>query len=198
LNSAGYGINASGEVTGVSTTTGGTTHAFLYNGSTMIDLGTLGGTGSYGAGINASGEVTGESEVTGNAFSHAFLYNGSTMIDLGTLGGMNSSGAGINASGEVVGYSDITGGSAHAFLYDDGTMYDLNNLVPGGLSGGAYLEYGIGINDNGWIVADGSNSEWYLLEPNTSPVPEPTSLPLLATGVGLLALPRMRKRRTPA
>ncbi|MGB5605512.1 MAG: hypothetical protein WBN51_03265 [Gammaproteobacteria bacterium] len=38
----GYGINDSGEVTGISRNIHGFTHAFLYDGTTMQDLGTLG------------------------------------------------------------------------------------------------------------------------------------------------------------
>ena len=65
-------------------------HAFLYSGSTMTDLGTLGGTNSVAYGINASGQVVGYAHTTGNAAAHAFLYSGSTMTDLGTLGGTYS------------------------------------------------------------------------------------------------------------
>src|ERR1700722_13714272 len=102
--SKGYGINASGRVTGEAVTAGGVFHAFLYTpGSGMTDLGTLGGGSSTGYAINASGQVTGMA-VTANGALHAFLYTpGSGMTDLGTLGGGESKGYGINASGQVTG-----------------------------------------------------------------------------------------------
>ena len=50
--SIGYGINQKGEVTGVSATTTGTIHAFLFSGGTMQEhLGTLGGKRSFGLGV---------------------------------------------------------------------------------------------------------------------------------------------------
>jgi probable HAF family extracellular repeat protein len=151
--SEGYGINASSQVTGFSTTTGGAeTHTFLYDG-TMHDLGTLGGTYSSGSGVNASGQVSGTSSLTtGDIAEHAFLWtpttpNGAsgTMNDLGTLGGSYSFGRGINASGQVAGDSYTTGDAAeHAFLYD-GTLHDLGTL--GGTS-----SYGYGISSSGQVT----------------------------------------------
>ena len=140
----GFGINASGNVTGYANTTGNAAqHAFLYDG-TMHDLGTLGGTNSYGLGINASGQVTGTAYTTGDAANHAFLYDG-TMHDLGTLGGTQSSGDGINDSGLVTGGAYTTGNAAqHAFLYD-GTMHDLGTL-------GGTNSYGYGINASGQVT----------------------------------------------
>src|SRR6187401_912248 len=66
-NSYGYGINATGQVTGASDRTGNTrTHAFLWKPSTpngtsgtMFNLGSLGGTESDGGAINATGQVSG-------------------------------------------------------------------------------------------------------------------------------------------
>ena len=59
ISTYGYGINASGEVTGFSSTTDGSaTQAFLSDGTTH-DLGSLGGTKSEGLGINDSGQMTG-------------------------------------------------------------------------------------------------------------------------------------------
>ena len=111
-------------------------HAFKYTGTTMSDLGTLGGTYSSANGVSADGSViVGYSYITGNNASHAFKYSGGTMSDLGTLGGTNSSANGVSADGKViVGYSDITGDSTtHAFVYrvtdsgGGGVMVDVPN-----------------------------------------------------------------------
>ena len=91
-----YGINASGQVVGNSGWYGNAlinTHAFLYSGGIMKDLGVLGQYVYQGAtfsnsnayAINAAGQVVGNS-TTNSGDSHAFLYSGNTMKDLGTLG----------------------------------------------------------------------------------------------------------------
>jgi probable HAF family extracellular repeat protein len=150
LKSRAYGINASGQVVGKSYGIGyddTLTHAFFYNGSTMTDLGTLGGSLSEANHINASGQVVGYSYTTGDLGSHAFIYNGSTMTDLGTLGGRLSEARDINDSGQVVGDSQITGTITHAFLYSGSTMTDLGTL--GGRNSDA-----ISINASGQIVGD--------------------------------------------
>ena len=85
-SSEGVALNASGQATGFSTTAGGETHAFRWDGTTMLDLGTLGGANSRGRAINASGQVTGPSERTDGA-THAFLWDGTMLQDLGSLGG---------------------------------------------------------------------------------------------------------------
>ena len=49
--------------------------AFLYNGTSLVNLGTLGGTDSEATGINTSGEVVGYSETTkGSTTNEAFTY----------------------------------------------------------------------------------------------------------------------------
>lgn len=111
----------------------------------IIDLGTLGGTGSYAWSINDSGQVVGGAW-TSDAEDHAFLYSGGVMNDLGTLGGTHSSAYSINDSGEVVGVSDITGDvGVHAFLYGDGVMNDLGTL-------GGTKSWAFGINNSGQVV----------------------------------------------
>jgi probable HAF family extracellular repeat protein len=166
-HSSGHGINASGQVTGVSHTTGGfEQHAFLWtpttpNGTigTMLDLGTFpGGSRSDGRAINDHGHVTGwaMTDYVAPDFmrqEHAFLYDGA-MHDLGTLGGTDSYGHDINNSGQVTGVSHHTTGSfeSRAFLWTpttpnsaSGAMHDLGTL--GGESSIAY-----GINDNGQVT----------------------------------------------
>jgi probable HAF family extracellular repeat protein len=136
---AGYGINASGQVAGYSFTPGdASVHAFLYDG-TLHDLGE-----GAAFSINDSGQVTGRS-----GSGHAFLYDG-TMKDLGTLGGTTSEGRGINDSGHVAGYSRTTDDAFHAFLYD-GTLNDLGTL--GGTNSLAF-----GINDKAQVTGDSNTT----------------------------------------
>ena len=57
--STGMAINAAGQVTGLAYINDVDTRAFLWDGTTTLDLGTLGGTSSRGFAINDSGQVTG-------------------------------------------------------------------------------------------------------------------------------------------
>jgi probable HAF family extracellular repeat protein len=124
----------------------------------VTDLGTLGGGTSKGYGINASGRVTGEAVTAGGVF-HAFLYTpGSGMTDLGTLGGGSSTGYAINASGQVTGEAVTPGGALHAFLYAKRAMRDLNSMIDPAIAAQVTLFSGRGINDDGWIVANGVDS----------------------------------------
>ena len=95
-----HAVNASGQVAGMSTTTGDGTnvppfHAFLSGpgGGALKDLGTLGGDFSTGPAVNDSGQVTGYAATASN-FIHAFLSGpgGGALKDLGTLGGTSSAG----------------------------------------------------------------------------------------------------------
>jgi len=128
--SMGTSVNASGQVTGISYTTGDSaTHAFLFSGGAMTDLGTLPGSfGSAGAGINAAGQVVGSSG-TGSG-RHAFLSFNGVMTDLNTLvapdlGYTLKAANGISDSGFITGYALNRSGQARAFL-----LTPAPNLVP--------------------------------------------------------------------
>ncbi|HEX6805227.1 MAG TPA: hypothetical protein VF133_16225 [Terriglobales bacterium] len=153
--SVARGINARGEVTGVSDTSTGAVHAFIFSNGNMQDLGTLpGGRQSGGSGVNASGQVTGWSEIAPNKI-HAFRFSNGEMADLGTLpGDVTSSGAAINDSGQITGDSTNAAGRYHAFFYSDGTMSDLGTL-PGFSS-----SVGLGINRFGHVAGAAVSGEF--------------------------------------
>jgi probable HAF family extracellular repeat protein len=108
------------------------------------------------------------------------------MQDLGTLGGRVGEGLAINDAGEVVGASSFSmvDNTVHAFLYANGQMLDLNNLIDPAL--GLNLDGATAINDQGQIVANGTNLQAYLLTPLATPVPESRTLALC--GLALLGL----------
>jgi probable HAF family extracellular repeat protein len=164
-----YGINANGQVTGLSylsstykfscgypirTCTAHPYHAFLYGNGTMTDLGTLGGTNSQGNAVNLSGQVAGVAN-TNKGGTDATLWTGKKATDLGALAplaGSYSVAYGISDSGQVVGswaagVTAINDGS-HPFLYSNGTITSLpepSNFTAAGCEARA-------INNNGQIA----------------------------------------------
>jgi probable HAF family extracellular repeat protein len=123
------GMNASGQVVGLSETVDFLRHAFSWTrAGGLVDLGTLGGSESVALAVNAAGQVAGWSQIAGDAETHAFLWSKSTgMIDLGTLGGSSSVAFALNDDGQVVGASTTATERAHAFLWTPtGGMVDLH------------------------------------------------------------------------
>ena len=145
------GLNDSGQVVGYSND-----RAFLHNGTSLIKLGTFGGTISRAHAINNSGQVVGEAYMRNNYPKHAFVYDGTSMKDLGTLGGTYSVAYDINNHGQIVGESNQSAGGQRAFLYEGTTMKSIGTL--GGNSSIAYA-----INDHGQIVGS-SNSHAFLYD----------------------------------
>jgi probable HAF family extracellular repeat protein len=137
-DSDGYGINATGQVTGLSflpatytyscgypvrTCTAHPYHAFLYSKGQMTDLGTLGGHLSQGNAINLSDQVAGWAD-TSSGVVNATLWTGGKSLDVGALAplaGSSSVAYGINDSGQVVGAWG-TNASSQAFLYSNGSI----------------------------------------------------------------------------
>jgi len=151
--SNGNGLNASGQVAGVSRFSLGSfnVHPFLSgpNGGSLADLGTLGGVIGEGLAVNASGQVVGDSRITDNSAYHAFISapSGGALTDLGTLGGTFSQAYGVNDAGRVVGVSNTTGPESHAFISaaNGGALSDLGTL------GGTYSE-ARGVNNTGRVA----------------------------------------------
>ncbi len=150
--STGAALNAIGQATGDSETSGDTTlHAFLWDGTRMKDLGALGPNGSTGVAINNSGQVTGYSNATSGQH-HAFIWknDGTPMQDLGFFpGGSSSIGVAINNLGQVVGDSEISTGPPHAFIWknDGRPIQDL-----GTLGGNENASDATDINDSGQVI----------------------------------------------
>jgi len=145
INSSGVAVGTTLGVDCASSTTD--THAAVFSGGTVSDLGTLGGNTSKALGINDSGITVGDAAGAGQSYNHAFYYDG-TMHDMGTLGGgLSSSATAINSSGVIVGHADTAAepGGQEPFSWSGGVMTDLGNL--GGTAGGATA-----INSSGQIV----------------------------------------------
>jgi probable HAF family extracellular repeat protein len=197
INNLGHvtGVSDAGEGTDPNTAVSFGVHAFLYTGpGENRDLGALalsgdGSDDSEGYGINDVDEVVGASTTAIPArnssnqpcpncgvASHAFLWRAGKMTDLGNLAsipGWDSRAESINNSGEIVGWSDsiVNGTSTHrAFLYVGGRMLNLQFYVHA-RDPNVRLTEAVGINCEGWIVANGFNvgspdvSRAYLLIP---------------------------------
>ena len=155
--SRGFGINGSGQVAGDSTfdKEGAINHATLFSNGSLMDLGTLKGSGSFSRanGINASGQVVGFcSEKFDSETSRAFIIDTTgrspRMVDLGTLGGQYAQASGINDSGFVTGNAQTKGdfGVTHAFLWHAKRgMLDLGTLA-------GDFSYGTSINGSNHVV----------------------------------------------
>lgn len=151
----GNGINEAGQVTGYSDNASGYHHPFLWDPEIgMIDLGTFVGTPtSFGQAfaVNESAHVAGNAD--SGSFGRAFLWVDGELIPIGP----NLSYAyALNDLDHVVGQFTVRSKS-RAFLYRDGRFVDLNTLIPS--SPRITLTEARGINNAGWIVANGTNAQ---------------------------------------
>jgi probable HAF family extracellular repeat protein len=155
-----YGQVVGGSYTGSYVAGSPVSHAFLYSGGTIADIGASVGNNNTADQINANGQVLVRSgqQIVGGAY---FLYNGGAMTSIGSLWGAPYSLTGINNNGQMVGAVQITPqqctidgctpATQHAFIYSGGISIDLGTL--GGSNSNAY-----GINNNNQVVGNATNS----------------------------------------
>jgi len=118
-------INNSGTAVGNSLTAQSTYHAFMYQGGTIMDLGTLGGDSSAAYGINNLGQTVGQAKDTQGVF-RAYVYQSGKMLDLNTLlptgsGWFLTIAYAINDAGQIVGGGQVKG-QTHGFLLTPATL----------------------------------------------------------------------------
>jgi probable HAF family extracellular repeat protein len=198
-------LSGTGNVSGYGDTASGINGFLWTSGGGLLQLGALGGNGSYGMAVNDAGVVAGSAAVA-SGYLHAASWINGTATDLGTLGGNNSYAYGINDAGTIVGYSWIYGdGTTHAFIDQNGVMIDLNSLLTPAESGWV-ITAAFGINDRDQIVGEalynGQSHAVLLNDPPSGPVgdrtpvgsaaPEPGTWILVS---GALVLGGMLRRR---
>jgi probable HAF family extracellular repeat protein len=155
-------------------------HAFVWRGESLKDLGTLpGGNFSFAAAINQLGQIAGVSEnslidpALGNPEFRAVLWENDKIMDLGTLGGTASFAAMVNDSGQVIGESlnsvpdplsimglgsSLTLTQTHGFLWQHGEMHDLGTL-------GGPDSWAMYVNQHGQVAGASYTSD--VVDPNT-------------------------------
>lgn len=125
--------------------------AFLWDGASVVDLGTLGGPSSSALALSDNGLVTGGADRADNS-RRAFLYGAGELRDIGQLG-VSSAGTGVNAAGQVAGTWVDDAGEDHAFLYSGGVARDIGDLGGGPAGYGASTSArAAGINAGGDVV----------------------------------------------
>lgn len=123
---AGIGMFNARNQLAFSTGTGGLIRGWFYDGSTLVDIGSLNGRTTQVTDLSDAGQVVGAGfirdvgtpEAPGEIY-HAFIWSRARgMRDLGTLGGDGYSNANaINNLGQVVGNAYAPDGRLHAFLW---------------------------------------------------------------------------------
>ena len=167
LPSVATSISDSGTVVGYSTYATGLTVAMQWNAQGQgRNLGVLaGGSWSRAHAVDPTtgGTIVGIAEAA-NGRNHAFMVSASgPMVDLGVLPGLNPKYADSNAlavrtAQGAVGQASTASGALVAVLFKGDLVTDLNTVLvraPAGLQ----LDYAIGIDATGRILAHGTNAQ---------------------------------------
>ena len=155
LSSFGYGMNEKGHVVGMAQVTGGNFRGFLWDGTTITDLGTISSdpsASSQAFAVNELDQVVGTSGIAGNSNAWAFLWDGGTMTQI-----TGSQAHDINESGQVALFDSSNG---KAYLWESGTATDLGSLSGGNTSAWA-------LNNAAWVVGSSGPSNAFLWQSGT-------------------------------
>lgn len=144
--SAALGINKAGQVVGY-ITTGGSFHAFFYDGAALNDLGTLGYGRSIARGLNDDGTVVGTAYGDGIE-RQAFVYASGVASALPFAGFSEAND--INNAGLIVGAKAFPDGQGdtdiHGYKYAGGEVTDLGTVPDG------YNSFAHGVNEAGYVT----------------------------------------------
>ena len=193
---AAWAINDQGTATGTSDG-----HAFAYNSAQgLTDLGLLPnaptGATTTGLGINHAGDIVGFEQVDSQGDTVPFLYSSGHMAQLGAFGYTQGAAHGINNAGQIVGVLTNDGVTLQPFRYSNGSYTLLNDVIDP--SAGVILRQAVAINNNGQILAYGTDTSGSGLFIYTvlTPVPEPAFTgAAFVTGMLLLLRPKYQIRR---
>jgi probable HAF family extracellular repeat protein len=165
----GRSINAAGDIAGWAVNAQFRGTSFLYQNGVLTDLGLTIGFPSQAMALNDLGQVVGSRTEGG------YVYSAGTVTTLPSLQGNGSSPTSINNGGQIVGASWTATGN-HAFVITQSQIVDLNDAIAASSPDKPFvtLEGAAGINDSGWIIADGVDRRTgvrgaYLLRPVTTP-----------------------------
>jgi probable HAF family extracellular repeat protein len=144
------GINANGQVA-FTQTTDDKFRAKVYNGHSVLDLGTFGGPSAQALAINNAGQVTGNASVNADGtLVHAYRWSRATgKLDLSRPGQGSSTGVAINNKGQVAGYAEFHPATMyrHGFFWSPHTgMLDVGTFDPNEPSDATAL------NDAGTVI----------------------------------------------
>lgn len=176
------GINDKGDIVGWYGTISPeyTDHSYLLSSGKFTSIDYPDALSTFAMGINNKGEIVGDYSLTGPTAwpgqGDGFLYSNGKYTTIAYSGADATSLLAINDLSDILGYYyDLLG--SHPFLYHDGQFIPLD--LPGTVTG---------INDRGQIVGyiDGHGFV-------ATPVPEPSTLLLVGTGlIGLFGLGRKK------
>jgi len=190
--SAAWDIDNAGRIVGgFNTVSGVDAHGFMKTGSTFESIEVPGFAFSEATAINDIGQVIGDAWTSypspSTTSRHGYVMTGGVVSLIDFPGAPITDASGINNGGAIVGSYADAAGLTHGFLETGSTFATVD--VPFANTGtGAY-----GIDNSGRIVgafSDATGNHGFV----ASPVPEPASLAILITGLGVL-LAKFGRRR---